>query len=180
MTITQNDLCQLTRAIWESTLGLGVRPIPGAGLSEQEAGMVTGSVQIIGAWLGTVLLQCSEKLAKKVARIMFGLDSEEPTPEEVRDALAEITNVTAGNLKSLMCGQCRLSTPQVTERVLDPPIAPNDFMICRQAFVCESDLFVVTLLQQDVENPFSLSFRGTAGEEESPLFPERDSSLRSE
>lgn len=95
MTITYIDLCQLTRAIWESTLGLEVQPIPGAGLSEQQAGIVTGRVQITGAWLGAVLLECSEELAKKVAHAMFGLDSNEPTPEEVRDALAEITNVTA-------------------------------------------------------------------------------------
>src|SRR5208337_4490302 len=114
MTITNDDLCQFTRAIWDSTLGLEVRPIPGPGLPELRAGMVTGRVQIIGAWLGTVLLECSEKLAKTVARIMFGLDSQEPTPEEVRDALAEMTNMAAGNFKPLAGGHCHLSLPHVT------------------------------------------------------------------
>lgn len=152
MTIIHIDLSQLTRAIWESTLGLEVRPIPGPGLSEQEAGIVTGRVQITGAWLGAVLLECSEELAKKVARAMFGLDSEEPTSEEVRDALAEITNVTAGNFKSLVCGHCHLSMPQVTHGVLDPPIAPNNVVISRQAFACQGKCFVVTILAGQVDS----------------------------
>ena len=153
MIITQNDLCQLTRAIWESTLGLVVGPISGPALSGQQAGIVTGRVQITGAWLGEVLLECSEELAKKVARAMFGLDSEEPTSEEVRDALAEITNVTAGNFKSWVSGRCHLSMPEVTDRVLDPPIAPGEVVISRQAFTCQGELLVVTILeaQSDLE-----------------------------
>jgi chemotaxis protein CheX len=146
MTIRHIDLCQLTRAIWESTLGLEVRPVPGPGLSEQQAGIVTGRVQVTGAWQGTVLLECSEELAMKVARAMFGLDSDEPTSEEARDAIAEITNVTAGNFKSLVCGRCHLSIPQVTRGVPDPPIAPSNIVISRQTFACQGEPFVVTVL----------------------------------
>ena len=147
MTITSNDLCQFTRLIWESTLGLEVRPITGPSLAEQQAGIVTGRVQITGAWLGTVLLECSEKLAKKVARIMFDLDSKEPTPEEIRDALAEMTNMAAGNFKPLAGGHCDLSLPQVTERAKDLSRAAASAVISRQAFDCQGELFVVTLFQ---------------------------------
>jgi CheY-specific phosphatase CheX len=150
MNITQDDICQLTCAIWESTLGLEVRPIPGPGLSERQACILIGRVQITGAWLGTVLLECSEELAQEVARIMFHLDSEEPTPEEVRDALAEITNITAGNFKSLAGGHCHLSVPQVTGRVLDQPTVPGEVVISRQAFACQGELFVVTVLEGEV------------------------------
>lgn len=147
MTITTDDLCQVTRAIWESTLDLAVLPIAEPSRPERSAGMVTVSIQIVGTWLGTVLLECSEKLAKQVARAMFGLDGEEPTDEEVRDALAEITNVTAGNLKSLLCGQCQLSAPEVKECGLDPPLRPHYIVISRQAFRCQGELLVVTLIE---------------------------------
>jgi CheY-specific phosphatase CheX len=150
MNITQDDICQLTCGIWESTLGLEVRPVPGAGLSEQRAGIVISRVQITGAWLGTVLLECSESLAKDVARIMFGLDSEEPTPGEVRDALAEITNITAGNFKSWVGGHCHLSMPQVTDPANDQPTAPEGAVLTRQAFDCQSEPFVVTILEGEV------------------------------
>ena len=146
MTITQNDLWQLTSAIWGSTLGLEVQPIPWPDLSEQGAGIVIGQVKIIGDWLGTVLLECSEGLAQKIARIMFHLDSDEPRHEDVRDALAEITNITAGNLKSLAGGHCHLSMPQVTEPVNGQPTAPENAVITRQAFDCQGELFLVTVL----------------------------------
>jgi chemotaxis protein CheX len=153
MTITQNDLSQLTRTIWESTLGLEVRPISGPALSEREVGIVTARVQITGAWLGAVLLQCSQELAKKVARTMFCPDSGEPTSEEVRDALAEITNVTAGNLKSLASGHCHLAMPEVTERELDPPMAVKAVVVSSQAFACQGELFVVTILEDQANSP---------------------------
>jgi chemotaxis protein CheY-P-specific phosphatase CheC len=146
MMITQNDLRQLTGAIWESTLGLEVQPIPGPDLSGQEASTLIGRVQITGAWLGTVLLECSRELARKVARAMFGLDAEDPTGDQIRDALGEITNMTAGNLKSLVGGHCHLSIPQVTERVVEPPAALEDAVLTRQAFDCQGELLVVTIL----------------------------------
>lgn len=147
ITITQNDLSQLIRTIWESTLDLEVQPLPGLDLPDQPAGILMGEVQITGAWLGTVLLECSENLARKVACIMFGLNSEEPLAEEVRDALAEMTNIAAGNFKSLAGGHCHLSTPQVTERALAPPTAANNGLIWRQAFACQGEHFAVTLLE---------------------------------
>ena len=150
MTITQKDVFQLTQVIWESTLGLEVRPIAESSFSEPGARLVVGRVQITGAWLGAVLLECSEELAKDVARIMFSLDSGEPTREETRDALAEIANITAGNFKSLVGGQCHLSMPQVTDYV--QPAAPKDVVISRQAFGCQGELFVVTILEGQADS----------------------------
>ena len=77
---------------------------------------------------------------------MFGVDSQEPAPEEVRDALAEITNVTAGNLKSLVCGHCDLSMPEVTTRLLGRQMQPQESVIARQAFICDGEPLLVTVL----------------------------------
>jgi chemotaxis protein CheX len=162
MPITNDDLCQLTRAIWESTLDLIVLPVSEPGFPERPAGMVTGRVQIVGTWLVTVLVECSEKLAKQAARAMFGLDAKEPTAEEVLDALAEITNVTGGNLKSLMSGECELSTPQVKECGLDPPFGPPNTVISSQAFRCQGEPLVVTLLEGQADSRADLATRGTA------------------
>ena len=146
MSITNDDVCLFTRAIWESTLGLQVQPMPASTPLDVSGRSFVGKAQISGAYQGTVLLECSEKLAKLVARAMFGLDSEEPTSEELRDALAEITNVTAGNLKSLVLGECHLSAPEVAEGGPAAPIAPDQAVVCRQVFACQNEPFVVTLL----------------------------------
>jgi CheY-specific phosphatase CheX len=146
MAITSDDLCRFTQAIWESTLGLEVQPIPGLSPADEEACTLIGKVQIVGAWHRAVCLECTEELAGKVARAMFGLDSQKPTPDEIRDALAEITNVTAGNLKSLGSTHCQLSTPQVAERAQDPTVKPDSSVLSRQAFICQGEPFVVKLL----------------------------------
>jgi CheY-specific phosphatase CheX len=149
MKITSDDLSQFTRTIWETTLSLNIRPIPCSQISKPDADAVECRVQVTGAWLGTVLLQCSEELGKKAARIMFGLGAEDPAAEEIRDALAEITNITAGNFKSLLSAQCSLSLPQVTRGVLEPGAAFSEVVIYRQAFDCGHEPFLITILQQD-------------------------------
>jgi len=161
MTINSDDLCQLTRAIWESTLDLRVLPVPEPGFPKRPAHMVSGRVQIVGTWLATVLVECSEKLAKQVARAMFGLNEEEPTAEEVLDALAEITNVTAGNLKSLLSGECELSTPQVSECGLDTPFGAPNTVISSQAFRCQGEPLVVTLFESQADSRGNLATGGT-------------------
>jgi CheY-specific phosphatase CheX len=147
MPITSDDLCQFTQAIWESTLGLAVQPVQGLSASQERACKLIGKVQIVGPRQHAVFLECTPELAGKMARAMFGLDSQKPTPDEVRDALAEITNVTAGNLKSLGCTHSQLSTPEVTERAQDSPAAPGAAVLSRQAFVCQGEPFVVSLLE---------------------------------
>jgi len=147
MKITSDDLCQCTRAIWESTLGLEVQPIPGLSPAEERACTLIGKVQIIGTRQRAVSLECTEELAGRVARAMFGLDSQTPTPDEIRDALAEITNVTAGNLKSLGCTHCQLSTPEVARRLQTLSATSDACVVSRQAFVCQGEPFVVKLLE---------------------------------
>jgi len=162
MTITNDDLCQFTRAIWESTLGLIVLPVPEPGVPERPAGMVTGRVQILGTWPATVLVECSGKLAKQVARAMFGLDAREPSAEEVLDALAEITNVTAGNLKSLLGWECELSTPQAREGGLEAALGGPEAVISSQAFRCQGEPLVVAFLESQADSQGGLATRGAA------------------
>ena len=123
-----------------------MQPTPGLSPGEERACTLIGRVQIVGNRQRSVSLECTEELAGKVARAMFGLDSQKPTPDEIRDALAEITNVTAGNLKSLGCAHCQLSTPQVAERQGFPETTQSSVLSC-QAFICQGEPFVVKLLE---------------------------------
>lgn len=74
---------------------------------------VAGCVQVSGAWEGAVLLLCADDLAKAFAAAMFGSLEEDITDDEVRDALGELTNMVAGNIKAQLPAQTRLSMPTV-------------------------------------------------------------------
>jgi chemotaxis protein CheX len=72
-------------------------------------------VRISGSWGAEVRLGCSAELARAAAGVMFGLPSDEVTPADVADALGELTNILAGNLKSLLPGVNALGLPSVSE-----------------------------------------------------------------
>jgi chemotaxis protein CheX len=72
---------------------------------------VTGIVNIEGAWRGAVVVRCPYALAALVTAAM--LESEAVSLDDVRDALGELTNMVAGNLKALLPEPSTISLPTV-------------------------------------------------------------------
>jgi CheY-specific phosphatase CheX len=97
---------------------------------------LSASVQISGGWDGTVLVSCAEGLARKVAATMFDVEESTTTDDEIRDALGEVANMTAGNVKALVESYCRLSLPMVAEgRELAISI-PGSRVVAQASFDC--------------------------------------------
>jgi len=118
---------------------------------ERTAGALAGWIAIDGAWRGSVTLSCPQGLAQLVARVIFGLDEEgvrEPTVAQMGDALAELTNMTGGNLKALLPEPCVLSLPRITtpEEASRRPGA----MIAEATFECSGEPFVVRVYEEAV------------------------------
>lgn len=120
-TITTADLCEaITSASSEvfSTM-LGVELTPGQSFTEKtEAAPASGVVSLIGLagpWVGTGSVSCTAGLACKIASAM--LMTEYPAIcEDVLDAVAEVTNMIIGNVKTSLenrLGSMLLSTPTV-------------------------------------------------------------------
>jgi len=68
-------------------------------------------VQFAGAWSGGVLLRCDSGLAHACAAILLADDACDDAA--VRDALGELTNIVAGNLKAVLPAPSHLSLPAV-------------------------------------------------------------------
>lgn len=77
-------------------------------------GHVTGCIQISGTWKGAVVLQTTQGFARSAASHMLRIDDQEVTAEDIQDAMAEITNMIGGNIKSQVPGPSFLSLPTVT------------------------------------------------------------------
>lgn len=116
--LRRSDLCEIVDAVISSMLNSKSLPLPeGAVPGNMAAADVwSGQVKITGAFTGVVVLTCSRQFALRAAQSMFGESS--PKDEDARDALAELTNVTGGNVKCLMSGitasTCHLSLPVVS------------------------------------------------------------------
>lgn len=74
----------------------------------------TGCIQISGAWQGAVVIQGTPELAKIIAGHFFEIDSGRVTEADIRDAVAELTNMIGGNIKGQVPSPSFLSIPSVT------------------------------------------------------------------
>jgi chemotaxis protein CheX len=109
VTAVEDDIREIASSIWETLFTKPLtRGTDGMQLEEQ---VVTGCVQINGAWTGAVMLQCDADLAAVLAGELFR--SESATSEEVRDTIGELTNMLAGNIKALLPEPSQISLPAV-------------------------------------------------------------------
>jgi CheY-specific phosphatase CheX len=145
LVVTADTIQSAVTTIWSSMLGMDAQPHPQANMSPPV--FLTGCVQITGDWQGAVTLDCPSELAKRAAAIMFDIPASEVDSFQVHDALGELTNMIAGNFKSLLSERCDLSLPAVAQgsdyafRILESK------PINRVGFRCESHPFVVTVFK---------------------------------
>ncbi|HYC76464.1 MAG TPA: chemotaxis protein CheX [Planctomycetota bacterium] len=109
-----NEIRQVVENVWSSMIGLSPRPVAVAVSSPLAERRVVAVVRIYGAWSGAVTLSAPLSLARRAAAAMFGVDVDATTDADAIDALGEIANMTGGNIKSLLPGDCALSLPAVT------------------------------------------------------------------
>lgn len=101
-----------------------------------------GCVDLSGAFEGSVVVGCSPELPRRVARYLFGEDGE----ESAGDALAELANVLAGNLKALLPGDqespLHLSAPRVEHT--QPEIGALERLV-QASFRCDEHILTLEL-----------------------------------
>ena len=147
MQFIEKEICDYTESIWKSILSLDAKPaLNGSGDSENNYELA-GCVQITGAWNGTVTMHYPMALAKQVAAIMFDLHGEPVENELIQDALGELTNMTGGNIKSLLPEPCFLSLPAVAVTKSAMRI-PGSELVSKVTFQCNGENFQVSLLKK--------------------------------
>ncbi|HEX7900933.1 MAG TPA: CheR family methyltransferase [Planctomycetota bacterium] len=130
------DVEDVVRAIWSLTLGLALGPRKDAGPA---APVVAATVNFTGDFRGRVTLRCAPGLARRAAAAMFRTPIERVTDADVRDAVGELANMTAGNLRMFLPGATGLALPRAEEGV-------GGVDLCRTAFACEGESFDVRIV----------------------------------
>jgi len=150
MTTTHEaDLADITNTIWatlfEHALERGDDDLVGA------ESTVTSIVHIEGAWQGAVILRCPQLLGATLTSEMLGGDSA-PTFDDIRDALGELTNMVAGNLKAMLPAPSSISLPAVVLGSDYEVDVPGASVIARVSFVCDGQPVVVMLVHRPTES----------------------------
>jgi chemotaxis protein CheX len=147
MTSLNDHLGEVGENIWSQTLGV---PLVPCDPTEPASGTPTlqGQVQITGGWQGTLILQCSQKAARRAAESMFDRRDDSLTQDDIYDTVGELTNMLGGTVKSMIASDgCFLSLPVVIEGTDYHVRALNTKVIARQSFDDSGETVVVTVLE---------------------------------
>jgi chemotaxis protein CheX len=84
---------------------------------------ITSMIGLAGSLCGVISIRCTSEAARAIAAKMLG-QAEVDSDRSMRDAMAEIVNMVAGNFKSKLSGSdhCMLSIPTV--------ITGGDYQLC--------------------------------------------------
>jgi len=115
---TAAEVSGLVAAMWTSLLGETDAPVVLASAQPpahpRTPGAVVAWVSTTGAWTGHLVLALSLTGADHVARAMFGAEDVQPMGvADVADAVGEMGNIIAGNIKAILPEPSTLSLPQV-------------------------------------------------------------------
>jgi chemotaxis protein CheX len=146
MFASDEQIVAITQDVWSSFTGTAI-----GSASEEvalDAGDVTvGRVAVTGPWQGCVLLACPTQLARSAASAMFDLPAGQLTDDEVADALGELTNMVAGNIKSLLPGPSHLSMPAVMVSTSSTVQVPHAVLVNTVSLACEGLPLTVSVWQ---------------------------------
>ena len=93
---------------------------------------------------------------------MFDVEENTTTDDEIRDALGEVANMTAGNVKALVESYCRLSLPMVAEgRELAISI-PGSRVVAQASFDCDDAPLTIEVYEKaaDPRDPCPVGAEG--------------------
>ncbi len=145
MHIEVNDVQELANQIWGGMLQIELHP---ASSDREHPGGVGSCVQITGAWDGAVRVDCSLPLAELATARFLGVDPSEVTIEQVRDAMGELANMSAGSVKPLLPPPCQLSLPAVADGSDYNFTVPQGEILLTSAFAHAGDTMRITILQR--------------------------------
>lgn len=139
--LDSKDLLAVAETVWRGILSLPIRP--GTARIARGEQTVSASIQISGVWEGAIAVHCPVRLARRIAATMFGGEIED---DLVQDALGEVANIIAGNVKRLLPGPCGLSLPTVVEgRDYVVRIPTLSAVVAGASLECEGIPFEVTV-----------------------------------
>ncbi|MHB1310933.1 MAG: chemotaxis protein CheX [Gemmatimonadaceae bacterium] len=129
--------------IWSSLFSLDAVAEPTADLHAT----YVGCVHLAGAVSGTIVIECDALLARLVAARMFDVAQDEATEDDIRDAIGEITNIAAGNLKAALSAPTMQSLPTVVHGTEFGTHLPDSRLVASRTFSCGNDRFSVSVFE---------------------------------
>jgi hypothetical protein len=137
--LLDDDILTVARTLGESFLEAPLAPLFGPaplGPNSQNS-----RVDVTGAFCGSVVVDCSEAFARRLAAQMFGIDETAVSVDDISDATRELANVVAGNLKILMPPPSEIGLPRDVGELRNG----DQSLVNRMAFSCAGEPLVISV-----------------------------------
>jgi CheY-specific phosphatase CheX len=138
--ITKEFLTVFQR-VWDTSIALPVKSLDSTSTECYNYPCCGAVAWIGGSWTGNLRIVMPCELAAVIAGRMLQIGV--PSDQQIHDALRELANMLAGNLKSILPGRCGLATPGsfivFSESEIDDEFTPI-LRGCYQS--CEMPLYV--------------------------------------
>jgi len=115
MKFAEHEVRQIAEETWNIILGEELEPAMKRITPGEIEDSMAACAQITGDWQLAVVLYCSSALARHVATVMFGSDEQETSRADVNDAMCEMINIIAGNVKGALSGSSHLALPNLVK-----------------------------------------------------------------
>lgn len=144
MASLDSDIASIAQAIWEALFESAIAIGGDGGLGTES--QVTGLVNLSGTFQGAVMIQCPEALGSALTAAMLQ-GTQTPGAGDMVDALGELTNMFAGNIKALLPKPSSISLPTVAFGSHYEIDVVGTTVLARVSFLCDGQPLVVTLLE---------------------------------
>jgi chemotaxis protein CheX len=118
----------------------------------KEERQIAGSIGFTGAFTGAISLILGESLAIMLTKRLLGMDSHEPVSAEyLKDAIGELTNMLAGQLKTKLCDHGMPTTMSVPMVIFGKTLVVDGAQNCkcdRLQLMCEKKPVCVQLIEK--------------------------------
>ena len=145
MATLDDDIDDTVRSIWDAMFELPLDRVDPNTCTAEAA--VTAVVVLDGDFEGAVQIGCGRDVALRITQLMFAT-SDEPSSGDISDALGEVSNMIAGNLKTTLPGHNSIGLPIVAFGSDYQLAIPGASQIAVVSYLSEGDCLRVSLVQQ--------------------------------
>jgi chemotaxis protein CheX len=113
-TLTDQDLHIIVTQVWDAYLHQDAQlPTSTAPSTAATEPMIVATVSLTGGWDGHVRIDCTPAAAADITALMLDLPAGGLDTHDVADAMGELANIVAGNIKALLPAPVSLGLPVV-------------------------------------------------------------------
>jgi chemotaxis protein CheX len=113
---------------------------------EPQTEIVTSAIYFTDPWQGALFVECAINLAFAFTSRLMGIETPTAVDEDVCDAMGELANMIAGNLKALMPANVGISIPSIVRGHDYAVRLRGGTVLSKTAFESEVGSFRLTLI----------------------------------